>query len=142
MCRVFTIEVSESKEKLEILLKQEKDIRKRERLQFLYWYKTGQATTRKALGKLLHRSQFAIGQWIDLYRSNGLQGLLHLNYRGGNLAPSIPLEIQWQLKEKLAQPEGMMSYKAIQVWLKETHGLDVPYSTVFGTVKYLSLIHI
>jgi hypothetical protein len=102
MCRVFTIEVSESKEKLEILLKQEKDIRKRERLQFLYWYKTGQATTRKALGKLLHRSQFAIGQWIDLYRSNGLQGLLHLNYRGGNLAPSIPLEIQWQLKEKLA----------------------------------------
>jgi hypothetical protein len=35
MCRVFTIEVSESKEKLEILLKQEKDIRKRERLQFL-----------------------------------------------------------------------------------------------------------
>lgn len=136
MCRVFTIEVSESKEKLEILLKQEKDIRKRERLQFLYWYKTGQATARKALGKLLHRSQFAIGQWIDLYRSNGLQGLLHLNYRGGNLAPSIPLEIQWQLKEKLAQPEGMMSYKAIQVWLKETHGLDVPYSTVFGTVKY------
>ena len=63
-------------------------------------------------------------------------GLLHLNYRGGNLAPSIPLEIQCQLKEKLAQPEGMVSYKAIQIWLKETHGLDVPYSTVFGTVKY------
>ena len=41
-----------------------------------------------------------------------------------------------QLKEKLAQPEGMVSYKAIQIWLKETHGLDVPYSTVFGTVKY------
>lgn len=48
MC--FTIEVLESEEKLEILLKQEKNIRKRERLQFLYWYKTGQATTRKALG--------------------------------------------------------------------------------------------
>jgi len=136
MCRVFTIEVLESEEKLEILLKQEKDIRKRERLQFLYWYKTGQATTRKALGKLLNRSQFAIGQWIDTYRSKGLHGLLHLNYRGGHLAPSIPLEIQWQLKEKLAQPEGMTSYKEIQIWLKETHGLDVPYSTVFGTIKY------
>jgi putative transposase len=136
MCRVFKIEVLESQEELEILLKQEKEVRKRERLQFLYWYKTGQAITRKGLGKLLNRSSFAIGQWIDLYRSKGLQGLLHLNYRGGNLAPSIPLEIQWQLKEKLAQPEGMTSYKAIQVWLKETHGLDVPYSTVFGTVKY------
>ena len=73
---------------------------------------------------------------MNLYRRNGLHGLLHLNYRGGNLAPSIPLEIQLQLKEKLAQPEGMVSYKAIQIWLKETHGLDVPYSTVFGTVKY------
>lgn len=84
MSRVFKIEVLESREELEILLKQEKEVRKRERLQFLFWYKTGQAITRKALGKLLHRSQFAIGQWIDLYQSKGLQGLLHLNYRGGN----------------------------------------------------------
>ncbi|HJW29804.1 MAG TPA: hypothetical protein VJ508_11265 [Saprospiraceae bacterium] len=92
--------------------------------------------TRQALGKLLNRSQFAIGQWIDRYRRRGLNGLLHLNYHGGNLAPSIPVEIQCQLKEKLAQPQGFPSYKAIHVWLKETQGLDVPYSTVFGTVKY------
>ena len=136
MCRVFKFEVTESPKTLETLLKQEKDVRRRERLQFLYWYKTGQAKTRQALGKLLNRSQFAIGQWIDLYRRRGLNGLLHLNYRGGNLAPSIPVEIQCQLKEKLAQPEGFPSYKAIQVWLKETQGLEVPYSTVFGTVKY------
>jgi hypothetical protein len=88
--------VLESQEELEILLKPEQDVRKRERLPLLYGYKTGQAITRKALGKLLHRSQCAISQWIDLYRSKGLHGLLHLNYRGGNLAPSIPLEIQWQ----------------------------------------------
>ena len=136
MCRVFSIDILESQEVLEALLHREKDARKRERLQLLYWYKTGQATTRKALGKLLNRSQFCVGQWIACYRKKGLQGLLHVNYRGGNLAPSIPHEVQLKLKEKLAQPEGMVSYKAIQRWLKETHGLDVPYSTVFGTVKY------
>lgn len=136
MSRVFKLDVSESQEELELLLKKEKDARRRERLQFLYWYKTGQVTTRKALGELLNRSPFAIGQWIDLYRNKGLRGLLHLNYRGGNLAPTIPPEIQRQLKEKLSRPEGMASYKAIQVWLKETHGLEVPYSTVFGTVNY------
>jgi hypothetical protein len=76
------------------LLKEEKDGRQRERLQLLYGYKTGPAITRKALGKLLNRSPLAIGQWIDLYRSKGLHGLLHLNDRGGNLAPSIPLEVQ------------------------------------------------
>jgi transposase len=136
MCRVFKFEVIESPETLEALLKQEKDVRRRERLQLLYWYKTGQAKTRQALGKLLNRSQFAIGQWINIYRHRGLNGLLHLNYRGGNLAPSISAEIQCQLKEKLAQPEGFASYKAVQVWLQEKHGLAVPYSTVFGTVKY------
>lgn len=63
MCRVFDLEVLESPQELEEMLKAERDVRKRERLQFLYWYKTGQAITRKALGKLLHRSQFAIGRW-------------------------------------------------------------------------------
>ena len=136
MCRVFKFEVIESPETLATLLKQEKNVRRRERLQFLYWYKTGQAKTRQALGKLLNRSQFAIGQWIDTYRHQGLNGLLHLDYRGGNLAPSIPVGIQGQLKEKLGQPEGFASYQAIQVWLQETQGLEVPYSTVFGTVNY------
>lgn len=56
MCRLFKIEVLEFQEELETLLKDEKDVRKRERLQFLYGYKTSQAITRKALGKLLHRS--------------------------------------------------------------------------------------
>ncbi len=136
MYRVCKLEVTESPETLETLLQQEKDSRRRERLQFLYWYKTGQAKTRQALGKLLNRSQFAIGQWINTYRTRGLNGLLHLNYRGGNLAPSIPVDSQGQLKEKLGQPEGFTSDKAIQVWLKEMHGLEVPYSTVVGTVKY------
>jgi len=93
MCRVFKLEIIESKEELEEQLKKEKDVRKRERLQFLYWYKIGQANTRKALAKLLCRSQFTIGQWSEIYREKGLPGLLNLNSRGGNLAPSIPVEI-------------------------------------------------
>jgi len=48
MCRIFDLEVSESPEELEEMLKAEKDARKRERLQFLCWYKAGQAITRKA----------------------------------------------------------------------------------------------
>lgn len=142
MSRVFKFDVIESRETLEALLQQEQHVRRRERLQFLYWCKTGQATTRQALGKLLNRSQFAIGHWIKTYRTRGLNGLLHLHYRGGNLAPSIPVEVQAQLKEKLAQPEGVTGYKAIQEWLKETHGLEVPYSTVYGTVKYRLKAHL
>ena len=46
MCRIFDLEVLESPEELEAMLKSEKDVRKRERLQFLYWYNTGQWITR------------------------------------------------------------------------------------------------
>ena len=60
MCRVFKLEIIESKEALEEQLKREKDVRKRERLQFLYWYKIGEATTRKALAKLLCRSHLLL----------------------------------------------------------------------------------
>ena len=88
------------------------------------------------MGKRLNRSQVAIGQWANTYRHRGLNGLLYLHYRGGNLAPSILVEIQCQLKEKLAQPEGFASYKAVQLWLQEQHGLEVSYTTIFGTVKY------
>jgi len=84
---------------------------------------------------LLNRSQFAIGQWIDLYRRRGLDGLLHLNYRGGNLAPSIPVEIQCQLKEKLAQPEGFPVIKPSKFGSKDT-GVGSPIFNRFGTVKY------
>lgn len=142
MSRVFNLDLSESEEQLKSLLKQERNTRKRERLPFLYWYKSGQVTTRRELGTLLNRSQIAIGHWIKRYRDQGLQGLLRLEYRGGNLAPSIPVAIQREIKEKRTQPEGMASYKAIQVWLKETHRLDVPYSTVFGTVKYRLHAHL
>lgn len=107
MCRVFKFEVTESPKTLETLLKQEKDVRRRERLQFLYWYKTGQAKTRQALGKLLNRSQFAIGQWIDLYRRRGLNGLLHLNYRGGNLAPFYPSRNPMPIKRKTGSTGGV-----------------------------------
>src|SRR5512147_2752501 len=132
MCRVFKLEIVESPETLETLLKQEKDVRRRERLQLLYWYKTGQAKTRQALGKLLNRSQFAIGQWINTYRHQGLNSLLHLNYGGGNLAHSIPVKILCKLKAKLTKPERYTSYNAVQLYLQEKQDLEVHYSTVFG----------
>lgn len=136
MCRVFKFEVTESPATLEALLQKENAVRRRERLQLLYGYQPDQAKTRQAWGKLWNRSQFALGQGIDTYRHRGLHGLVQLHYRGGNLAPSIPGEIQGPLKETLGQPEGFSSYTAIHLWLKETQDLEVPDSTVFGTVKY------
>jgi hypothetical protein len=39
------------------------------------------------------------------------------------------------LQEQLAQPEGFASYGAIQDWLAQTCGLDIPHSAVYRTVR-------
>jgi hypothetical protein len=41
-----------------------------------------------------------------------------------------------KLKERLSRPEGFGSYKEIQQWLADTCGLELPYSTVHGIVRY------
>ena len=40
------------------------------------------------------------------------------------------------LKDRLAEPEGFGSYKDIQRWLAEEHGVELCYSTVHGIVRY------
>ncbi len=40
------------------------------------------------------------------------------------------------LKERLSEPEGFGSYKEIQQWLAEEHGVELCYSTVHGIVRY------
>lgn len=40
------------------------------------------------------------------------------------------------LKKRLAEPEGFGSYTEIQQWLAEEQGVELPYSTVHGIVRY------
>ncbi|NER07410.1 MAG: hypothetical protein F6K17_35020 [Okeania sp. SIO3C4] len=40
------------------------------------------------------------------------------------------------LKERLNSPEGFSSYGAIVEWLKQEHGLEVKYGTVYQWVRY------
>lgn len=106
MCRVFKLEIIESKEELEEQIKKEKDVRKRERMQFLYWYKIGQATTRKALAKLLCRSQFAIGQWSEIYRETrkGLLACLTLTIVVAIWLPPYRWKFNGKLKKNWPNP--------------------------------------
>ena len=60
------ITIVESKEHLADLLYEETDMRKKERLQFLYWHKSGLATTRSQLAALLCKSLPTITAWACL----------------------------------------------------------------------------
>jgi len=60
MSRPFQIEISESQEELEKALKYATSASSKERLQMLYWLKSGQVSSRQALAKRLGRDEATI----------------------------------------------------------------------------------
>lgn len=135
MSGVLKIEITESAQTLKELLHQQPSVRHKERLQALYWLKSGQATTRLDLSKLLNRGESTIYRWLKLYKAGSLEALLEIKPRPGKPA-KIRGEALAKLKAHLSEPSGFASYGAIQQWLADECHLQVPYKTVHKTVRY------
>ena len=125
------ITIVESKEHLADLLYGENDKRRKERLQFLYWHKTGLATTRSRLAALLCKSLPTITAWARRYESLGLDGFLGMDYKGGGHLRVIPRAVVAELDARLGTAKGFASFGEIQSWLKDEHGVEVAYSPPF-----------
>ena len=136
MSRTLNFTVSETVEELQKLLRSETDVRKRERLQFLFLYKSGLVTSHQQIAALLNRSLPVITKWVKRYMERGLKGLLKMHYQGRKNSRIIPAEAVEELTIKLEKVEGFGSYQEIQAWLKEEYAIEVAYSTVHRLVKY------
>ena len=132
----LVIDILETEETLANLLHVEKDASKLERLQFLYWRKTGLASNNSHLARLLCRSLPTVRTWIKRYRDRGLNGLLEKDYKGGAHFRKISRDAVADLDERLQEETGFSSVEEIRLWLRERHGAKVAYSTVHGLVKY------
>lgn len=135
MCKRLNLEITETVEYLKQAYKQECDHRSKERLHMLYLYKSGEATERERLIRILGRSGPTLTTWINKYRTGGLESLLERK-PGGHRALAIHPAAMKELQEKLDSPTGFAGYKQIQQWLKDEWGLVIPYMTVFNNVKY------
>ena len=135
MSRPFHLEISESLEFLEQSLRHARSARQTEKLQMLWWIKSGQVTQHQELGHRLNRNGSTVSRWLQQYRSGGLKTLLAQKCAPG-AAWKIDGEVLEALKAKLRQPEGFRSYGAVQTWLQQSFGLEVEYATVYKTVRY------
>lgn len=131
---MIRIRVKESEEQLKGLLKTEKDPKKRERIQMLYFMKTDQANEIKDLVNLLVRHRNTISDWLESYKKKGLQNLLEIGKPPGR-TPLIDNEARELLKQELENPNGFNSHWEIKDWLKAKFDLDVSYKVVQSTVK-------
>ena len=130
-------EITESAEQLEELVRKEQDAQIQRRYHMLLLLKTGEVKSRSAAARRLGVHRNTIASWLELYEEGGLWGLRKVGEPGPDPGQqSIPSEVMEELKKRLSEPEGFGSYKEIQQWLAEEHGLELPYSTVHRIVRY------
>lgn len=126
--------IIETADDLKRRLHQERDVRKRQRLQMLYLLASGQTDSRQKLAALLGFHRNTIGHWLASYASGGLDSLLDLYVASGK-PPSLSPEILASLEQALRQPAGFASYEALRQWLRQTHQIEIKYKTLSTIVR-------
>lgn len=69
MSRPFHLEISESLEDLDQSLRHARSARQTEKLQMLWWIKSGQVSQHQELGGRLNRNGSTISRWLQTYRN-------------------------------------------------------------------------
>ncbi len=135
MSRPFKLEIAESEADLKKRLQHAREAIHKEKLQMLWWVKSGQIQQQQELAERLGRDTSTITRWLQKYRRGGLQELLKITKAPGAkriLSDAVLADLQQQLN----RAEGFSSYGAIVEWLQEKHGLTVEYAVVYHWVHY------
>jgi transposase len=133
MSRPFNLEITESEAELKKRLQHVREAVQKEKLQMLWWVKSGQVKQQQEIGQRLGRDSSTVTRWLQKYRRGGLQELLQIKKAPGAkriLSDAVLADLQQQLN----RPEGFSSYGAIVAWLHEKHGLTVEYGMVYDWV--------
>jgi transposase len=127
--------IHETPAELKALLTEARDAQKHQRLQALYLLQTQQARTRRQVARLLGVNRDTVGRWLAAYASGGLPQMLTIAKAPGKV-PLLSPAMQQALRDRLSQPHGFASYKAIWQWLRQAYGVPLAYKTVHKFVRY------
>jgi transposase len=115
-------------------LQREHDGQKKPRLQMLYLLVTRQAQDRQAVARLLGVHRNTMGRWLARYAAAGLEALLATYVPKGKPVSLAP-EVLASLEQALRRPAGFASYEALRQWVRQTHGVEVKYKTLYTLVR-------
>lgn len=135
MSRPFNLEIKESEAALKKQLQTVRETSQQEKLQMLWWLKSGQLKQQQEIAQRLGRDTSTVTRWLQKYRRGGLVELLQINKAPGaerKLSDEVLVELQKQLNSE----QGFSSYGAIVEWLKEKQGVEVEYAVVYQWVRY------
>jgi transposase len=127
--------ITQPPEELKRLLTAETDVQKHQRLQALYLLQTQQARTRQQVAQRLGVHRNTVRRWLAAYARGGIPQLLTIAKAPGK-SPLLSEAAQQALRERLAQPQGFASYKAIWQGLRQEYHVPSAYKTVHKLVRY------
>jgi transposase len=134
MARPFRVEIQETAQELQQRLKRAGGASQIERLQMLWWLKTGQVVEHQQLALRLGRNGSTISRWLQKYRQGGLSELLAEKKAPGKI-PLMSTQVRASLRQQLEQESGFSSYQEIVEWIEVNHGIKVKYATVYQWVR-------
>jgi len=126
--------IKESVEKLEELLKKEKDARVYRRIRVIYLIKTMENPKLEKIAKQVGIVKKTAFDYWDWYKKGGIENL-KLKYKGR--IPILSREEIEQLKEKAK--EGFDSLKSIQEWIREEFNKELSIKTISYWCKKLGI---
>ena len=135
MSGVIKIEITETVDELRQLLQSNETREVKERVQALYWLKSGQVQTTKAIANLIGKHRVTVSRWMSSYKEQGINALLRKGKSTGRkkkLSPSV----EASLRQELTDEQGFSSYKEIQIWLRVVHDVEMSYTGVHQLVRY------
>ena len=135
MTTVFNVDIAESPQQLQQLIRKHRHARDRDRLRALYLRQTGQVRSRRELARLMGCNESTLYRWFRLYQQQGLAGLLEHHTPNGRPSELTP-EIRQALEQQLSDPHGWQSYGELKQWLQREFGVQAAYTTIHGWVRY------
>jgi transposase len=135
MSRPFQIDIAESAADLKKQLQVAREGRHKEKLQMLWWLKSGQVCEHQEIGQRLGRDPSTVTRWLQTYRQGGLVALLAVHKAPG-AQRKLSAEVLAALQKELETGPGFSSYGAIVQWLEREQGQRIEYGTVYHWVRY------
>ena len=83
MSRPFKVEIAQSEEELKQRLQTARLASQKEKLQMLWWLKSGQVSEQQEIAFRLGRDTSTVTRWLQKYRSGGLSSLLEIKKAPG-----------------------------------------------------------
>jgi transposase len=100
----------------------------------LYLLVTRQAQDRQDVARLLGVHRQTIGRWLARDAAGGLDAVLATHSPLGKPVSIAPAVLA-SLEQALRRPEGVASYEALRHWVRQTHGVEVTYNTLYTLVR-------